>query len=264
MRRRCRLAARATVRIPKRLADPAARQIVVTDTHQSGYRQGTTSYGGLVGLGRTLACSAGCIVTLVVLGACSSSAAKNKPTRSVTTVIVTASPTTSAPPSTTAAPKPVTKLRATCETVLTKFDVNDALGVELLGKSEFVIGTADRTIGRLGYINCRYGVGAGAAAVPPVEVGVSLYNSAGQAARRAASTVDDYRNNGATPASVTVAGHEATILSSTRPGYDIPLLVLSSGQRTVAVSIVSRLVPPATRNAIMTKIANLVVTRTGG
>ena len=236
------------------------------DTRKCPYRQGTTGYRELVGLGRTLACSAGCIVTLlapVVLGACSSSAPKNKPSRAVTTVIVTASPTTSAA-STTAAPKPVTRLRGTCETVLTKFDVNDALGVELLGKSEFVIGTPDRTIGRLGYINCRYGVGPGAAAVPPVEVGVSLYNSAAQAARRAASTVDDYRNNGAAQASVTVAGHEATILSSTRPGFDIPLLVVASGQRTIAVSVVSRLVPVATRNVVMAKIASLVVTRTGG
>jgi hypothetical protein len=143
------------------------------------------------------------------------------------TVVVTATPSSSVPPTpTTSAPALVTKLHATCDSVLSKFDVNDAVGVQLLGKTAFVVGVAEPKIGRLGYINCRYGVGAGAAAVPQVEVGVSLYNSPAQAARRAAGTVADYRDHGAAESPVTVSGHPGAI--------------------------------------IMTKIATLAMSRTGG
>ncbi len=157
------------------------------------------------------------------------------------------------------------RLGVICADVLPKFDVDDALGRQLLGKTAFVVGLPDHAIGKLGYINCQYGVGTGAAAVPQVEVTVSLYNTPAQAARRAAVTLTDYRDHGAALTATTVAGHDGSILVGGRSsGYDVPLLVVASGQRAVAVSVASSVVPAAKRNEIMTKIAALVVTRSGG
>ena len=93
---------------------------------------------------------------------------------------------------------------------------------------------------------------------------MSLYSSPAQAQRRANGTVADYRDNGASQAGVTVSGHDGTVLVGSAPGYNIPLLVVTSGQRTIAVSVLGRLLPPANRNDILTKIATLAVTRTGG
>jgi hypothetical protein len=218
-----------------------------------------------VGLVRTLACSAGIIVTLNLLGACTSSAPKKA--GAPVTVIVTATPSSTTPspsPSSSTTPPLVKKLRATCDTVLSRFDVDDALGVQLLGKTAFVVGVAEPGIGRLGYLNCRYGIGTGVAAAPQVEVGVSLYKSPAQATRRAAGTAADYRDHGATETAVKVSGHDGAIFVGTAPGYDIPLLVVTSGQRTVAVSVVNRLAPPGKRSAVMTKLAALAIERTGG
>jgi hypothetical protein len=158
----------------------------------------------------------------------------------------------------------VKKLSGTCDSVLPLLDVQDALGVDIPGKTSFVIGLPERDIGRLGYINCRYGLVGGAAAVPKVEVGVSLYNSPGQATRRADGTVADYRDHGATQTPITVSGHEGVILVGSQPGYNVPLLVVASGQRTVAISVISRLMRPAQRSARLGKLAGLVVDRTGG
>ena len=131
------------------------------------------------------------------------------------------------------------------------------------GTASFVVGLPERDIGRLAYINCRYGL-LGANSTPQVEIGVSLYSSPAQAQRRANGTVADYRDHGATETPVTVSGHEGAILIGSAAGYNIPLLVVTSAQRTIAVSVLGRLLPAADRNDILTKIATLAVTRTGG
>ena len=159
----------------------------------------------------------------------------------------------------------MTRLGVICADVLSRFDLDDALGRHLLGKTAFVVGLPDHKIGKLGYINCQYGVGTGAAAVPQVEVTVSLYDTPARAARRAVATVADYRDHGAAQTATTVAGHDASILVGGRSsGYDVPLVVVASAQRTVALSVASSLVPAAKRNDLMTKIAALAVERSGG
>lgn len=220
-----------------------------------------------------LACTVGATAALALLGACSSGGSGQGSSQAPKTVYVTASST---PPSTSAsvsasaspsstAPSLVTKLTATCDSVMPLLDLQDALDVDIAGKTSFVVGLPDRGIGRLAYINCRYGLVGGATAVPKVEIGVSLYNSPAQATKRLNGTIGDYVDHGATQTPITVSGHDGSILAgSSAKGYDVPLLVVASGQRTVAVSVISRLVPTSARSQRLGKIAGLVVDRSGG
>jgi hypothetical protein len=136
------------------------------------------------------------------------------------------------------------------------------LGVTFVGRTAYVVGVPEKNIGRLAYLNCRYGLGTGGKGTPSVEVGVSLYSSPAQAQKRLAGTIEDYRDNGATQSATTVSGVEATLLTGTARGYDIPLLVLAADQRTIAVSVVANLLSTAKREPAMVKLAALALSRT--
>jgi hypothetical protein len=179
-----------------------------------------------------------------------------------------ASATTSPSAPVTSAPPTVSRLRGTCDTLLPLAAVDNAIGQAAPGSTAFVVGLAEKDIGRLAYLNCRYairGVAAGNVAVPGIEIGISLYNSAAQAQRRMADAVADDVDHGAIRTSLTILGHDAALLAgATDPAHEIPLLVVASGQRTVAVSVTSTFAPAAQRGRIMTALATLALTRTGG
>jgi hypothetical protein len=217
------------------------------------------------------------VVSVAALGlaaACSS----GKPQRVVTvtvapthhsssTVSASTSPSATGRPSATGSATRVTKLSGTCDTLLPDYSISQAVrGSQLAGTDAFVIGTPDPRIGRLGYLNCRYGVtGTGAAAKTKIEVGISLYSTAEKAAARVASTSADYQAHGASGQPTTVDGQKATVLSGgVGAGYDQPLLVVASGQRTVAVNVAPSVAigPQATQDAVA--IATLALKRTGG
>ncbi len=154
----------------------------------------------------------------------------------------------------------MTKLPGTCLDLLPAAAVDNALNKTLAGKTSFVVGTPDKTIGRVGYLNCRYGVRNNA--MPAVEIGVSLYRTAAKAAARITATADDFGNHGASSAKVQVDGAAATILTGGRGvGYDSPTLVLATGQRTIAVSLGNAL-PLAGRTKNLTALARLALERT--
>jgi hypothetical protein len=216
------------------------------------------------------------LVCLALLAACTSA----KPTRFVTVThtpsrpqtSVSSPPSTSAPaPSSTAAPTPsatptLSRLRGTCDTLLPDSDVEQALGGPLPGGTDaFVVGAPDPVIHRVGYLNCRYGVtGRGAAATPAIEIGISLYRTAAQAAARITATVDDYDAHGAAAIDATVNGRPATILSGgAGAGYDVPLLVVAFGQRTVAVSIGSVVATGSKASTDAEALAGLALDRSG-
>jgi hypothetical protein len=161
----------------------------------------------------------------------------------------------------------LTKLSGTCDTLLPDADVEDALGGPLpTGADSFVVGVPERSIGRVAYVNCRYGLtGRGAAAMPAVEIGISLYGTAAQAAARISATADDYATHGATRRDTTAAGHPATLLTGgSGVGYDVTLLVVAFGQRTVAVSIGSALATGTKATHDATALAALALRRTAG
>lgn len=137
------------------------------------------------------------------------------------------------------------------------------MGVQFSGRNAYVVGVPEKNIGRLAYINCRYGLGPTGKGTPAVEVGVSLYDSPAQAQQRLTGTIEDYTGHGATGAAVPVAGHTGTMFTGgPAPGYNIPTLVVAADQRTIAVSVVTTLLPSAKRAPAMVKLAGLALERT--
>jgi hypothetical protein len=101
----------------------------------------------------------------------------------------------------------MTKFSGNCYALLTLYDVQRTAGYTIGGKTAFIVGVPDKSIGRLSYLNCRYGVPAAPkGATPQIEMTVALYGTSAQAEKRAAGTVSDYVANGATATQVT-AGH---------------------------------------------------------
>lgn len=233
---------------------------MLTLRHLRGYREN-------VHTARVLACSASAAAALIAVSACTSNGSKATTTSSVTSASGSTSASSgtshaSATPSASAASATMKKLRGNCDSLLPQPDVEDTIGVRMAGKTAFVVGVPEKNIGRLGYLNCRYGLGSGAKPVPKVEVGVSLYNSPAQARRRLAGTIGDYQDHGASLSKASVAGLDATLVTGGSPGFDVPTLVVASGQRTVAVSITTTTLPGSTRGAAMAKLAALALDRT--
>jgi hypothetical protein len=189
------------------------------------------------------------------------------PTR---TVVVTHTPTQAAPtgptaPSTassaSASATPVRKLPGRCSDLLPLASIDTALSRSVHGKTAFVVGVAEKKIGRLSYLNCRYGLGPGGKGTAKAEIGVSLYTTPAQAAARIPDTVDDYVNHGAHKARVAVGGHTGVVLTGgSGKGYTLPTLVVASGQRTVAVTMDESGGARAKRD--LTALATLALKRT--
>lgn len=178
---------------------------------------------------------AGCTQASVPGGGASSTVASTP----VSGTVPSASRTASATPSAVATGEP--SLGGRCEDLLPVGTVNIALRRTVIGRTTFVLGVAEPDIGRLTYLNCRYGIPAPVkgkpAPQPQVEVGVSLYHSPAQAARRIQATVEYYRAHGAGDRPAPVGSIQGTMLS----GYGMPTLVVAAGPRTVAVSVSPKL-----------------------
>jgi hypothetical protein len=220
-------------------------------------------------IGRLLAIG---MLLVAALAACTKAPASSS-TRTVTITASgaasgssSASASASPSPSPTQPATPMTKFSGTCYSLLTLYDVQRTAGYPIGGKTAFIVGVPDKTLGRLTYLNCRYGLPAtppGGSATPQIEINVALYGTAADAAKRAASTVSDYVANGATPAQVTIADNPGTILiGGTGAGYSVPLLVASSGQRTVAVSLNKGGLPSTRRTQILSDLGALALTNT--
>jgi hypothetical protein len=211
------------------------------------------------------------VLVVAALAACTKAPASS----STHTVTITASgPTSGSSASSSSASSatssqpatPMTKFSGNCYALLTLYDVQRAAGYTIGGKTAFIVGVPDKTLGRLSYLNCRYGLPAaapGRSATPQIEINVALYSTPAQAAKRAASTVSDYVANGATATQVTIGDVPGTILTGgLGAGYSVPLLVTSSGQRTVAVSLNKSGLSAARRTQILSNIGALAVTNT--
>jgi hypothetical protein len=202
---------------------------------------------------------AACGLVAAALAGCTS----RKPEGTVTITVTPthsssprSSPAASSAPTSSPTPSPttLTKLAGTCDSLLPSIAVADVVGGgPIVGREAFVVGPPQKDIGRIAYLNCRYGVtGTGTAAKPKIEIGVSLYSTPAAAAARITATTDDYTGHGATGTEVSVAGVPATLLTGgSGADYAAPLLVLSSGQRTVAVTVY----PAFAAGAVATKDA---------
>ena len=154
-----------------------------------------------------------------------------------------------------------TTFPGTCDDLLPLSAVEGALGRAMNGLTAFVVGLPEADIGRISYLNCRYGL-ASAQAAPLLEIGVSLYRTPAQAAARIPATVADYANHNATSAPVQIAGATGSLLTGgTGAGYTDPTLVAAAGQRTVAITLAAKATTDPTKD--LTALATLALTATG-
>ena len=180
------------------------------------------------------------------------------PATSTTTAAATSGSSTHSPSAT-----QMTDLPGTCDTLLDDSSVFSAAGIKSLpGEDQFVVGKPEPDIHRLAYLNCRYGV-SGQAGAPAIEIGVSLYATAADAAQRITATVDDYTAHGASTSTTQVLGQQASVLTDgIGSGYDVPTLVVADGQRTVAVSIETSVIPATRFTDPAAAVAKLALQRT--
>lgn len=195
------------------------------------------------------------LVGALALAGCSKAATKDPAKESASSSPSTISSSSSASAaSVTPSAKPSVPVPASlggrCDDLLPVSTVDIALGRPVIGKTAFVLGVAEPNIGRLTYLNCRYGVQAPArgkpAPAPLVEIGISLYKSVQQAAVRVQGTIEDYRSHGATQTATVVDQFPGTVLL----GYGSPTLVAAAGPRTVAVTIDAKLASGAPAKAL--------------
>jgi hypothetical protein len=216
---------------------------------------------------------------LALITGCSTSKPQETVTVTVTPSRSPAGPSTSVTGSTTASgtaspagasdssAATLTKLPGTCDDLLSDYSVSQALGGKQLGgKDGFVVGVPEKDIGRIAYLNCRYGVtGSGTAAKRKMEVGLSLYSSPAKASARIQATVTDYDSHGATATAVSVDNRPAQLLTGgVGSGYDEPLLVVASGQRTVAVTISPTFATGTAAAKDASAVAEVALKHTGG
>jgi hypothetical protein len=161
----------------------------------------------------------------------------------VTSSAAAATPTTSHP---TASPSvtPTTEasFNGTCGDLLAVDAIEQALNRAVVGTTAFIVGVPEPGIGRVAYLNCRYGmqttvVNKKKSTTVALEVGISLYQTSAQATSRVQGTVEAYRANGARQQSVPVGPYNGTLLV----GSGLPTLVVGAGPRTVAVTMSSQL-----------------------
>jgi hypothetical protein len=189
---------------------------------------------------------------------------------STVTVYQTVAPSaarTSAKAAPSSSGRPVTtrtmhKLPGSCEDRLPAGSIDAAVHGRVSGRDVFVVGQPDTSIGRLGYINCQYGVPRGNTDVARVEIQVSLYQTAGKATARIQPTINDYTDHSATPHKTRVAGFPATLLiGGTGSGYG-PTALLAIGQRTLVVALRPGAFPASGVDGLLANLAGLAARRT--
>jgi hypothetical protein len=149
------------------------------------------------------------------------------------------SPTVSAPPSSSAAGSstptatPTPSLPGGCDEVLPFTDLDQALGRPLFGSSRYVLGVAQKSIGRTGRVTCQYGLAPNGKGGAPVEVGMSTYRDAASATDRIAATIAGLRSGAVSQKTATVAGQTATVIGS-KTAFTA---VVAQDDRTLAVTV---------------------------
>ena len=234
-----------------------------------------TGWLNVVVSGRRAAVLPAALTLLLGLAACTGNSASSGSTTSSTagstssvttsaTVASSASTATTTAKPTTPNPTSSTTLGGDCAAVLPLLTVDRLVGKTVAGRTEFIVNLPDHTIGQVERINCLYGLvvppGKTTYAAPLVDAIVSLYDSSAHANARVAATKETWREHGAAPHAVTVAGHPAVVLL----GYGSPLLVLGVGARTLALSVSATLVPSARRDAVMVSLAASALHGAGG
>ncbi|MGX7680343.1 hypothetical protein ACSMXN_15750 [Jatrophihabitans sp. DSM 45814] len=141
--------------------------------------------------------------------------------------------------------------------------LEQASGRPFVGQTAFIVGVAEPNIGRVAYLNCKYGITTAVVnkkkvSTAKLEIGISLYKTADQASRRVQGTIDDYRSHGAASTTTAVGQYSGTVLV----GYGDPTIVVGAGPRTVAVSVNAKIVPAAQQTKVLAALADAALDAT--
>lgn len=164
-------------------------------------------------------------------------------------------------PSTAAPPVLGAALPLDCPGLLGEDEVAEAVGRPVPGRGRDVLGGPDPQIRRVERLTCSYGStdAAGAAGRVPVEISVSRYETPDAAEARVAATVTAETAVGATAERVVVGATTGTVLRSP----DTRLLVATTSDRSVAVSLAGDVVDEARVVPVLTDLAARVVAALG-
>lgn len=161
---------------------------------------------------------------------------------SVSSSTVATSPSSSATAQPSATSTTPVGFNGRCEDLLPLSLVTDALQRPVVGRTSSIVGVAEPNIGRLAYLNCKYGITTTLVKKKPVtatgvEIGLSLYSTAQQAAKRVQATVDYYLSLGASAHPIRVGQNAGQIML----GVGDPLIVVAAGPRTAAISVTAKI-----------------------
>jgi hypothetical protein len=194
------------------------------------------------------------VLAVLAAAGCSSGGTSAAPSRSAT-------PSGKATGSGTATPTPTGTAEAlpgSCQGLLPVIDLDEALGVPMIGQTVYIQGVPEPKIKRTGRVTCRLGVTKlpnKKSSPPKLEVGVSTYTDDAAATQRVENTVVSLRSQGARPTDVQVGGLPAKVLT----GAGAATLVVATGNRTIVISIADRVVPPANTVKALTAVGNLAM-----
>jgi hypothetical protein len=195
------------------------------------------------------------LTTAVLLAGCTSGGNSAAPSTSASpSGTASGSGSATATPTVTAAALP-----ESCQGMLPLLDLDQALGVPLVGQTLYIKGVPEPKIKRTGRVTCRLGVvkvAGGKSGPPRLEVGVSSYTDEAAATDRVQSTVTGLRGQGARPTDVQVRGLKATVLAGAGTSGT---LVIATGARTVVISLADRVVHGGTTVKALTAVAELAL-----
>ncbi|MBA8928811.1 hypothetical protein BC739_006028 [Kutzneria viridogrisea] len=148
-----------------------------------------------------------------------------------------------------------------CALVAAAEDVTKALGRELPGTTNRVLGLPVPKINRTGRVDCYYGVGTNdPVTAAPVSIGVATYGDEASARERVAATVDAAKMAGDSTAATKVGPEDATLVAA----KDTRTLVVAHGKSTVVVDVRRDLLAEDKAGPALTALAVRALTESTG
>jgi hypothetical protein len=160
--------------------------------------------------------------------------------------------TSTTPPPVTRGKRPVPK---TCAGVVSQQEVEIAVGKQLNGDAQEIVGVPEPSIGRTARLDCYYGIAGGKTrADASVMVGIATYKDDQSAQERLSSSVQAEQNSGAKATDVKV-GPDSGVLLTGGDG-NMFTLVVAHGPTSVVINAAHNLVSSSKMQAVLIKIAD--------
>jgi hypothetical protein len=160
--------------------------------------------------------------------------------------------TSTTPPPVTRGKRPVPKA---CASVVSRQEVEIAVGKQLNGESQEIVGVPQPSIGRTARLDCYYGIPGGKSRdSASVMIGIATYKDDQSAQERLSSSVQAEQNDGAKAMDVKIGPDNGVILSG--GNGDQFTLVVAHGPTSVVINAAHNLVASSKMQQALIKIAD--------